>query len=115
MRTVQTDPDPYVKLAPALAGALLVIAGAVAYSPSASCSGRAYGKQLIDAMIALANAHGFAHAHTLHELLASGAPAERVHAVADIAFSNVSLSRLLVTIRRTRFHGEQGCRGLSSE
>ena len=115
MQEEQSAPIAYCKPAPALAGALLVLAGAATYSPGASHWGCICGKQLIDAMIALANAHGFAQTGELHALLASGAQAEHIYTLANVAFNDVPLPKLLVTIRRTRLHTDLRASGASED
>jgi hypothetical protein len=107
MQRKQDTPVADNDLVAALAGALLVLAGKVAYGRESMPWARERSKELLDAMIALAEDYGFAQGNMLCELLASCAPAERVRGVADLAFADVPLSRLLVTIRRTRLHTGQ--------
>lgn len=106
MQQDQNTPVAGSDLVPALAGAMLVLAGSVAYAREAAPWGRECSRELIEAMIALTEDHGFAQGNVLHELLASRACAERVRAVADLAFADVPLPRLLATIRRTRLHAD---------
>lgn len=104
MQQKQNVPVTRNDLVPALAGALLVLAGTVAYAQETAPWARECSKELIDAMIALAEVYGFAQVSELHELLASRASAERIRPVADLAFADVPLSRLLVMVRRTRLY-----------
>jgi hypothetical protein len=82
MQPEQSSSPASKEPAPAIAAALLVLAGTAAYVPSTSPWSRA----------------------RIVELLASGTDTERIKALTEIAFAEVPLSGMLDAIRRTRLY-----------
>jgi hypothetical protein len=107
MQPERSEPVTSRKPAPAIAAALLALAGAATYAPGTSPWSRTRIIELVDALLALATTHGFARSDALRELLVSGTDTEHVRTLTEAAFDEVPLSAILDAIRSTRLYTGQ--------
>lgn len=86
------------------AATLLLLAGTTACSNETPPWGRECALELLDALLALATAHGFAQAGLLRTKLTTGTCTERTWLLAEVAFDAVPASALLDVIRQSGFY-----------
>ncbi|MBN3777332.1 hypothetical protein G3O06_07135 [Burkholderia sp. Ac-20345] len=86
------------------AAALLQLAGETARASATPAWGRKHALELLDTLLSLSSAHGFAQQDLLREKLITGACTRRTRLLAEVAFENVPSSALLDAIRRSGFH-----------
>lgn len=86
------------------AATLLHLVGETARASAAPPWGRKHALELLNALISLSSAHGFAQQDLLREQLITGTWPRRTRLLAEFAFEQVPASALLDAIRRSYFH-----------
>ncbi|HDR8934482.1 hypothetical protein [Burkholderia vietnamiensis] len=83
---------------------LLQLAGETARSSATPPWGRKHALELVDALLSVSSAHGFAQQDLLREKLITGTCTKRTQLLSEVAFQEVPASALLNVIRQSGFH-----------
>ncbi|WP_369050899.1 hypothetical protein [Burkholderia gladioli] len=89
---------------PEATASLLLLVGDTFCAKDTSPWGRKHALELLDALLSLSSAHGFAQQDLLREKLITGTCTRRTRLLAEVAFEDVPASALLDAIRRSGFH-----------